>query len=102
MKRSLKFLPIRFGAIALSLLIFNQSALADSCYYAYKAKRDNPLQLHYGVIQVRGECDPASARSEVSESLQLRGWSLLVLLERVNEVELKQYKERAGEFYLRY
>lgn len=81
---------------------FTQPVMAQECLFAYKAKRDKPLQLHFGVMQINGRCDPTSASEEVSERLRTNGWNLLVLLERVEPGSEKKYRETAGEYFLRY
>ena len=97
-------MKLRIFSALIGLVLTTQVSLAqaDDCLYAYKAKRDNPLQLHYGVMAIQGRCEPAAAKREAAERLQASGWSLLVLLERVEPAKLNQYKETAGEYFLRY
>lgn len=78
------------------------AAWAADCLFAYKAKRDNPLQLHYGVIAIHGECSASAAEQEAAARLAAYGWSLLVLLEQVDSHKLNQYKETAGDYFLRF
>ena len=93
-----KFLPL-LGLVFMSTVA---EVSAADCLFAYKAKRDNPLQLHYGVIAIQGECSASAAKQEASARLAANGWSLLVLLERVDSRKLNQYKETAGDYFLRY
>lgn len=90
--------------LSLSLVLwFNTpNVSASDCLFAYKAKRDNPLQLHYGVIAIQGECSAGAAKQEAATRLAANGWSLLVLLERVDSNKVNQYKETAGDYFLRY
>lgn len=85
------------------LLVFGVTEVsAADCLFAYKAKRDNPLQLHYGVIAIQGECSARAAKQEATARLAANGWSLLVLLEQVDSSKVNQYKETAGDYFLRY
>lgn len=90
--------------IALSL--FMTLALASTahaqCYADYKAKQDNPLRLHYGVAQVSGQCSRNSATQQIRARLATQGWTLLQIQSVFGPEGLKQRKNSAGQFYLRY
>ena len=75
---------------------------AAACYADYKAKRDNPLRLHYGVVELRGGCNKASARSELAGRLDRAGWRLLNVLAVFGPEGLDQRKKSAGKFFLRF
>jgi len=91
------------GTLLLALLVFSVAAPASAtCYYAYKAKQDNPLQLHYGVIGVEGVCRRSNNETEIRSRLSRAGWTLLVLLSEVPQTKLNSYQEQAGEYFLRY
>ncbi len=77
-------------------------ASAAECYADYKAKQDNPLRLHYGVAQVRGACDIASAGAELAARLAAQGWTLLNVLSVFGDEGLSQRKDSAGPNYLRF
>lgn len=92
--------------IALALLLSLAAALPAqaACYADYKAKRDNPLRLHYGVIELP---DPAcGSRAAAEEALRSRlsgsGWELLNVVEIFGEDGLEQRRESAGDFFLRF
>ena len=52
-------------ALALMLAFGVLPAAAEAaCYADYKAKQDSPLRLHYGVVQLSGQCAPAAAAAE--------------------------------------
>ncbi len=76
-------------------------ALAAECYADYKAKQDNPLRLHYGVMQV-SSCDKGQATSEVAQRLSGSGWTLLNVQSVFGPEGLDQRKANAGKFYLRF
>lgn len=77
-------------------------ASAAECYADYKAKRDNPLKLHYGVMQLNGGCDRQSARAEVSARLQQNGWTLLNVVSVFGPEGLEGRRANAGRFFLRF
>ena len=88
--------------LAFILTLSSTPLLAAECLFAYKAKRDNPLQLHYGVMAINGQCDLASVKQEVAQRLEANGWALLVLLEQLPPSKVDEYKETAGAYFLRY
>lgn len=60
------------------LMAFTASAASAACTVEYKAKRDNPLRLEFGVTTVPDSaCTKAAARSIVAAQLAQRGWQLL-------------------------
>lgn len=78
-------------------------ALADeSCFADYKAKQDDPLRLHYGVIQLNGACDAGSAETEVEDRLDAEGWVLLNILSVFGSEGLNERKQSAGRYFLRF
>jgi len=77
--------------------------VAAECYADYKAKRDEPLQLHYGVAQVSdGNCSPGAAEGELAPRLAGDGWTLLNVLSTFGPEGLEERKASAGDFFLRY
>ena len=88
------------AAAALSLLA--QMAQAE-CYADYKAKKDDPLQLHYGVAQVsESNCSPGKAGGELKPRLAADGWTLLNVLSTFGPEGLDERKANAGAWFLRY
>lgn len=88
-------------------LVFVTIAAASShaaCYADYKAKRDAPLRLHYGVIQIRDEaCGNLSAAARIVERrIAGDGWTLLTVVSTFGEDGLEGRRANAGEFFLRY
>jgi hypothetical protein len=74
------------------------------CYVEYKAKRDNPLRLAYGVSQVSDAVcgDRRAERGELAPRLQADGWTLLKILSSFGPEGLEKRKASAGDFFLRY
>jgi len=75
---------------------------AAECYADYKAKQDNPLRLHYGVVQVTGACSIGAAQSEIAPRLARGGWTLLNVISVFGPEGLAQRKDNAGSYYLRF
>jgi hypothetical protein len=74
----------------------------DPCYADYKASREQPLELQYGVAEVFGECTVPSAEEEIEPRVALDGWQLLEVLDTFDESGLEERRESAGEYFLRY
>lgn len=89
------------SSLAAVVLISVASAASAQCYADYKAKQDNPLRLHYGVMKVSA-CDKGKARKEVSKRLQSSGWTLLNVLSVFEQEGLGKRKANAGKYYLRF
>jgi len=80
------------------------AAQALACYADYKAKRSDPLQLHYGVIDLPGNaCASRDAAAPViARRIAGDGWTLLTVMSIFGEDGLAGRRQSAGEFYLRY
>jgi hypothetical protein len=86
-----------------AVLVFGPSLPAQAaCYADYKARRDNPLELHYGVARISEPCTRANARSQLAGRLQRDGWRLLNILELFDADGLTSRRDTAGRFFLRY
>ena len=88
---------------AATVLFFAHSASA-ACYADYKAKRDDPLRLHYGVIELPDAVcnDPDMAAKEAARRISAGNWRLLNVLAIFGEDGLDKRKESAGKFFLRF
>ena len=84
------------------LLLLSASVAQAACYADYKAKQDNPLRLHYGVVEVRGDCSVASAEQQLRDRLAGNGWQLLNVLGVFDDAGLDERKDSAGEYFLRF
>ena len=89
-------------AAALALALAGPASAA--CYADYKAKRDDPLRLHYGVIELSDDaCDnPAQAEREVADRIGENDWKLLNVLSTFGDKGLNKRKKSAGKFFLRF
>ena len=93
-----------FAPLSLALSLIAVAASADAaCYADYKAKTDNPLRLHYGVIELPAEaCSLSAAPGVIAGRIAADGWQLLNVLSVFDDSGLAERKDSAGPFYLRY
>ncbi len=93
--------PLRV-VLALVLTLAALPAAAE-CYADYKAKKDDPLRLHYGVMEISDRaCNGGGADREVAQRLRDAGWTLLGVLSVFGRDGLEERKADAGDFFLRY
>lgn len=90
--------------ILLSILMTSlwASAAQAVCYADYKAKRDDPLRLHYGVAEIAADCTKSDAEAELADRLAADNWQLLNVLGVFDDAGLQERKDSAGEYFLRY
>ncbi|WP_375260589.1 hypothetical protein [Palleronia sp.] len=91
----------RIALVVTAALAVSAVAARADCLVDYKAKRDRPLQLHYGVIRLDdAECaDPAQA---IARRIAVEGWTLLTVMGRLSEADAQERQDDAGAYYLRY
>jgi len=87
-----------------SLTFTSVNGAMAACFADYKAKQEDPLRLHYGVIEVGVQpCRMSRAVSNtVSKRVAAGGWMLLQVESVFDETGLEAKKRDAGEFYLRF
>lgn len=85
-------------------LIGIAGSASAACYADYQAKTDDPLRLHYGVIQLSDAActDTSAAESEAGTRLRAGGWTLLTILSTFGEDGLNSRRADAGQNYLRF
>jgi len=94
--------------LILILAILAAQPASAACYADYKAKKDNPLRLHYGVAEVSQDVCANAALSKadvtklLSSSLSTDGWQLLNVLSIFGDEGLARRKVSAGQYFLRY
>ena len=96
---------MRIPLLPLSLVLAFAACGAQvqaACFADYKASRENPLELQYGVAEIRGECSVPAAEQELEPRLASDGWQLLGVLSTFDESGLEERRESAGEYFLRY
>ncbi|MBL4919091.1 hypothetical protein JL811_17855 [Tabrizicola sp. DMG-N-6] len=83
-------------------LSFAGAAQAE-CFADYKAKQDNPLRLHYGVMDVSdAACSVQAAPRVIAPRLSAAGWTLLNVISVFGPEGLEERKAGAGEFFRRF
>ncbi len=88
--------------VLLTGLMAAPPALAG-CFVDYKARQTDPLRLHYGIVELPGQCpSPAEAEAQTAARIAAGGWQLLTILGRSDTPPSDQQKADAGEHYLRY
>ena len=89
--------------LLLSLALLGASPAMAGCYADYKAKQDNPLQLHYGVVELSdSNCNMAAARQDISSRISSQGWTLLEVVSIFDDSGLASRQANAGQYFLRY
>jgi len=74
-----------------------------ACHADYKAKQDNPLRLHYGVMDVPDSaCSVQGAAGVIGPRLSAAGWTLLNVISVFGPEGLEERKASAGEFFRRF
>jgi len=89
--------------LILTLALLAATPAGASCYADYKAKQDNPLRLHYGVIELPDSaCSKGAAKLQISQRISVDGWQLLNILSIFQSNGLEKRKNSAGQYFLRY
>ncbi len=92
---------MKTALFAIALLCAAPASAA--CYADYKAKTDNPLKLHYGVIELPDNaCSTNAAKGAIGARIARDGWTLLTVISIFDASALDAKKESAGEYFLRY
>ena len=75
-----------------------------ACYADYKAKKSQPLQLHYGVVQIPDAIcgDRNAIGANIQKRISVGGWNLLNVMSVFGPEGLSQRQGSAGNFYLKY
>lgn len=96
-------MPSALKPLALALAVALASPAGAECYADYKAKQDDPLRLHYGVMEISDRaCDKRGAEREVAGRLRAAGWTLLNVISVFGPEGLGERNGSAGEYFLRY
>ncbi|MDE0591052.1 hypothetical protein OU789_14030 [Halocynthiibacter sp. C4] len=89
--------------IVFTLALLCAAPASAACYADYKAKRDDPLRLHYGVVELAEQnCKKAKAGDAISKRISKDGWTLLTVISVFDQSGLNAKKESAGDYFLRY
>ena len=77
-------------------------AHAEDCFVLYKAKKDNPLKLHLGLMKIDRTCSDDAIEAISRLRLQPVGWSLLQIVNVSKDIEVEKIKRDLGEYFLKY
>lgn len=93
-----------FKYVATLAFFLAAGPVSAGCYADYKAKKETPLRLHYGVIQLdAGRCQMSKALTNtVKNRLSAGGWTLLKVRSVFDERSLEAKKKDAGAYFLRF
>ncbi len=90
-------------AIILVLALLPAGPASAECYADYKAKKDEPLRLHYGVIRIPDDlCSHSGAETHIRQRIQQAGWTLLIVNSLFGREGLEERRQNAGSFFLRF
>jgi hypothetical protein len=93
---------MRLPALTLALTLAATTAEA-ACYADYKARRDQPYALAYGVIELpEAACNPGAAAAETARRIAVDGWQLLGIVSIFGPEGLEARRADAGAHFLRY
>lgn len=93
---------IRILALAALLGTF-AGPVSAACYADYRAQKTNPLDLHYGVIQVSDDaCSVGAAASVIAGRIASDGWQLLQVISVFDDSGLDARRSDAGAYFLRF
>lgn len=93
-----RFFKPLLAAAALTLLA---APLHAACFADYSARMDNPLRLHYGVIEVpQSACSVGAASSVVAGRIGAQGWTLVSVRSVFDDAGLASRRADAGQYYL--
>ena len=91
---------MRLALAALCLLAGPASA---ACFADYQASRGEPVQLHYGTIEIpENACSVGAAAPVIERRIGADGWRLLSVLSVFGPDGLAQRERDAGPYHLRY
>lgn len=89
-------------SLALCFATFFSAAYANECFVLYKAKKDNPLKLHLGLIQINGQCSDHDVEGITSKRLSSTGWKLLQIVTSSGNIDTKKMESDLGDYFLKY
>ena len=90
------------AAIFLWCACLSSVAHAEDCFVLYKAKKDNPLKLHLGLIQINGQCSDHDVQGITSKRLSSTGWKLLQIVTASGNIDKKKMESDLGDYFLKY
>lgn len=97
------FKPLMKPVLAAAALSVLAAPLHAACYADYRARMDNPLRLHYGVVEVpQSACSVGAASGVVAGRLAAQGWTLVNVSSVFDDAGLASRRSDAGQYFLRF
>jgi hypothetical protein len=95
--------PMSPRLVSLACMALLVATPARACYADYRAKMDDPLRLHYGVVDLPDTaCAMAQATPLIAARLAAAGWELLQIVSIFDAAGLAERRSDAGTYFLRY
>jgi hypothetical protein len=94
-----KFIKI---TVVFCFTIMFSEAHATQCFVLYKAKKNNPLKLHLGLMQINETCTMKDIGTKINNRLNSNGWTLLQIVKANENVKIEKMKRDLGEYFLKY
>jgi hypothetical protein len=92
---------VKHGCAALAVGLLMAGTAQAECYADYKAKQDEPLRLHYGVMALPDNaCNKEAAAGVIAPKLAQQGWTLLNVVSIFGPEGLAERKASAGAYFL--
>ena len=92
---------IKITVVFCFTIVFSQ-AQATECFILYKAKKDKPLKLHLGLMQINETCSMKDIEIKINKRLNLSGWTLLQIVKATENVKVEKMKRDLGDYFLKY
>jgi hypothetical protein len=93
----------RMLLLAIPLALGLAAPATAGCFADYKAKREGPLQLHYGVVELAdSNCSREAAGPDIARRIGRDGWELLQVMSVFGDDGLDSRRDSAGAYFLRY
>lgn len=89
-------------SLVLCFATFFSAAYANECFVVYKAKKDNPLKLHLGLMQISGQCLIQDIEGITSRRLDSTGWKLLKIVKTSSNIDAEKMEKDLGDYFLKY
>lgn len=90
--------------LILGLFVVTAGSAQAACFVEYKAKKDDPLRLHYGILQLNSASCPSKsdAAAQAASRLSKGGWTFLNVVGMSKDTPSAGKKANAGSNYLKY
>ena len=88
--------------VAAAAAVLPLTAYAENCFVLYKAKKDNPLKLHLGLMKIDRTCSDDAIEVILRRRLLPAGWSLLQIVNVSQDIAVEKIKRDLGEYFLKY